>query len=53
MKKDLIKPEKIRAIQESICGFLSDKVINPNGEFYTDNRVSVGQQDPDRDNKKD
>ena len=49
MAEDLIQPERIKAIQGSICGFLLDEVINPNGEFYTDHRISVGQLDPNRD----
>ena len=48
MKEDLIKLERIRAIQESICGFLLDEVINPNGEFYSDQRISVAQADRHR-----
>jgi len=34
MKEDLIKPERVRAIQEAICAFLLDEVINPKGKFY-------------------
>jgi hypothetical protein len=45
MKEDLIEPERIRAIQESLCGFLLDEVINRKGEFYSDQRISVGQLD--------
>ena len=46
MKEDLIEPARIRAIQESLCGFLLDEVINPKGEFYSDQRISVAQADP-------
>ena len=49
MMEALIEPEKINAIQESICGFLLDEVINPNGEFYTDPKISVGRADPNKD----
>ena len=45
MNEDLIEPERIRAIQESIGGFLLDEVINPNGEFYSDQRISVALVD--------
>ena len=45
MKEDLIEPERIRAIQESLCGFLLDEVINRKGEFYSDQRISVGRLD--------
>ena len=51
MKEDLIELEKIRAIQESICGFLLDEVINPNGEFYVDHRLTVGRLDLDMDDE--
>ena len=50
MAEALIEPERIKVIQESICGFLLDEVINPKGEFYADPRVSVGQLDPNKDN---
>ena len=49
MADDLIQPERIKAIQESICGFLLDEVINPNGEFYADPKISVGRVDPNKD----
>ena len=49
MENALIQPERIKAIQESICGFLLDEVINPTGEFYTNPRISVGQADPNKD----
>ena len=49
MENDLIQPERIKAIQESICGFLLDEVINPTGEFYANPRISVGRADPNTD----
>ena len=49
MAEALIKPERIKAIQESICGFLLDEVINPNREFYADPKISVGRADPNKD----
>ena len=45
MKEDLIELTRIRAIQESLCGFLLDEVINPKGEFYSDPMISVAQAD--------
>jgi hypothetical protein len=48
MKEDLIEPERIRAIQESLYGFLMDEVINSAGEFYADHRISVGQLDENK-----
>ena len=49
MKNDLIQPERIKLIQESICGFLLDEVINPTREFYVNPRISVGRADPNKD----
>ena len=49
MAEQFIKPKRIKAIQESICGFLLDEVLNPNGEFYADPRISVGRLDPNKD----
>ena len=43
MKENLIEPETIRAIQEALCGFLLDEVINPKGEFHSDPRISVAR----------
>jgi len=45
MKEDLIELARIRAIQKSICGPLIDEVINPKGEFYSDQRISVARAD--------
>ena len=45
MKEDLIKSERIRAIQESLCGFLLDEVINPKDEFHSDPMISVARAD--------
>lgn len=39
MKDDLIPMECVNAIQEQLCGFLLDKVINPKGEFYDDGKI--------------
>ena len=49
MENALIQPERIKAIQESICGFLLDEVINPTREFYANPRISVGRADPNKD----
>ena len=45
MKENLIEPERIRAIQEALCEFLLDEVINPKGEFYSDPMISVARAD--------
>ena len=49
MAEELIQPERIKAIQESVCGLLLDEVINPTGEFYADPKISVGRVDPNKD----
>ena len=49
MENALIQPERIKAIQESICGFLLDEVIIPTREFYANSRISVGRADPNKD----
>ena len=49
MAEQLIQLERIKAIQESICVFLLDEAINPNGEFYADPKISVGRADPNKD----
>ena len=48
MADDLIQLERIKAIQESICGFLLDEIINLDGEFYADPKISVGRADPNK-----
>ncbi|RLN27720.1 hypothetical protein C2845_PM05G19520 [Panicum miliaceum] len=53
MKEDLIEPERVRTVQEEICGFLLDEVINPKIEFYADHRISVARLDPNRDDNND
>ena len=45
MKEELIEVARVRAIQEAICGFLLDDVINPKGEFHGDLRTSVAKED--------
>ena len=49
MREDLIKPEIIREIQESIYGFLLDEIINPTGEFYANPKISEGRADLNKD----
>ena len=36
MCNELIPEEKILAIQEALCGFINDEVLDVNGEFYYD-----------------
>ena len=53
MKENLIEPERIRAIQEALCGFLLDEVINSKGEFHSDPRISVARAELKKRRKKD
>ena len=46
MKEELIEMARVRAIQEALCGFLLDEVINPKGEFHGDLRTSVAKENP-------
>ncbi|CAN6164080.1 unnamed protein product [Urochloa humidicola] len=48
MREDLIEDARIRAIQDSIAGFLLDQVIATDGEFYTNEFDSVGLLDKKR-----
>ena len=42
-EENFIQTERIRVIQEALCGFLLDEVINPKGEFHSDPRISVAR----------
>ena len=42
-EENFIETERIRVIQEALCGFLLDEVINPKGEFHSDPRISVAR----------
>ena len=53
MKENLIETERIRAIQEGLCGFLLDEVINTNGEFHSDPRISVARPEQKKRRKND
>ena len=46
MKEELIEMARVKAIQEAMCGFLLDEVINPKGKFHGDLRTSVAKEDP-------
>ena len=36
MRNELILEERILAVQEVLCGFINDEVLDVNGEFYYD-----------------
>ena len=44
-EENFIETEIIRVIQEVLCGFLLDEVINPKGEFHSDPMISVARAD--------
>ena len=46
MKEKLTEMARVRAIQEAMCGFLLDEVINHKDEFHDDLRTSVAKEDP-------
>ena len=41
------------AVQEALCGFLLDEVINPKGEFHSDPRISVARAEQKKRRKND
>ena len=41
MRDTLIPEERILAIQEAICGFIVQEVLDPAGEFYYDGRSNI------------
>nr|TKV94916.1 hypothetical protein SEVIR_9G327400v2 [Setaria viridis] len=45
--EELLKTEKIRAIQEQLSGFLLDEVVNPVGEFHNNGSNLHYRQDSD------
>ena len=36
MHDELIPEERILAVQEALCGFINDEVLDVQGEFYYD-----------------
>jgi hypothetical protein len=36
LRERVIQLDQLKAIRETIAGFLNDQVINPNDEFYND-----------------
>ena len=53
MKENLIELERIGAIQDGLCGFLLDEVINPKGKFHSDPRISVARAEQKKHRKND
>ena len=36
MRDELIPEERLLAVQEALCGFINDEVLDVQGEFYYD-----------------
>ena len=36
MENQALPLERVRAVQEQLCGFLLDEVVDPKGEFHFD-----------------
>ena len=36
IEEKVIRRDQLKAIQDTIAGFLNDQVLNPAGEFYND-----------------
>ena len=53
MEENLIELERIGAIQDGLCGFLLDEVINPKGKFHSDPMISVARAELKKRHKKD
>ena len=47
MKEELIEMARVGAIQEAMCGFLLDEVINPKGEFHGDRQRRSDDEEAD------
>ena len=41
MCNELIPEEKIMAVQEHLCGFIVQQVLDKNGEFYYDGELYI------------
>jgi len=51
MQENLMTSEQVRAIQEQLCGFLLDEIIDPKGEFYYGGAPYHPQVIPDQDDE--
>ncbi|KAL6838619.1 hypothetical protein ACP4OV_031576 [Aristida adscensionis] len=51
-KDELIEPARLKAIQEELCGFLLDEVIDPKGEYHPScslHQINANTEDIDND----
>ena len=44
MCNELIPEERILAVQEALCGFINDEVLNVNYEFYYDGESYINNK---------
>ena len=44
MRDELIPEERILAVQEALCGFINDEVLDVNGEFYYDGESYINNK---------
>ena len=44
MRNELIREERIPAVQEALCGFIVEQVLNENGEFYYDGESNINNR---------
>ena len=44
MRDELIPEERILAVQEVLCGFINDEVLDVNGEFYYDGESYINNK---------
>ena len=41
MRDQLIPEERVLAIQEALCGFINEQVLDKKGEFYYDGESNI------------
>ena len=44
MCDELIPEERILAVQEALCGFINDEVLDVHGEFYYDGELYINNK---------
>ena len=44
MRDELIPEERILAVQEALCGFINDEVLEVQGEFYYDGVLYINNK---------
>ena len=44
MHDELIPEERLLAVQEALCGFINDEVLDVHGEFYYDGELYINNK---------